>query len=365
MSTHKKDLPTLEQKYEASLKYIRTELDLVDELAFNDPLREQIASAIAIKLRVLLNDSKQNASLCTQINIKDKLLFQSDVLDNNDLPSNLVFSAKLCALQIQPTGQIFCVPSIPEFNHKLVSSFRIWWNEVVIDTKGDDGYLITRYDVVRTIANKEGGAHEQPEYEDEYYKAVYDNGFKIIDEKGEERTIANNFYCETLFVIAEEFLDAADLYKQVISKNLIKEEKTDNTIIQITYYDSNNHEIKRYYPNSNENLNWSMILAYDYYRKAKYELLFLKGNRIVDKRQIMIGKLLIIDDSQKRQIVYLRDEGIENQVVLLKGQKGYVQINQDADIINNHEEHNLDHYIDSFKGDKEQLNDFISKQIIQ
>ena len=339
----KKSIDELTIKYQSGIKFIKEELDDLVHLQYDDPMRLEKATAIATKMRVLIFDNGNNKSLLNQLNIKDCLLFQSKCIDHTDIASNLLFSSLLVSLQVRGDGKLFCVPEIPVFHHKLSCTFDVWWNEIVIDTKGEESAIVSRGDVIRTLSDKEGGAHEDPNHSKEYKQVNYHNGFLVTDQAGNQRTLENNFYVETLVVIAYEFLDAINVYDKYIRISKTQFENTYYTIIQVSYM-KNNKNYYRYYPNSNRNINLNIIMAYDHYRDANYSVVNLTGHCFMNKENQMI-RFLVIDNRKSQPIMYLNaNQGLESRAVILKKESGFVLIRSDDDIFSNCETHDISYY---------------------
>ena len=231
MAKVRKSRDDLYKKFKSGIQYIRHELKEIESLQYDDTMRLEKATAIATKLRVFLWDKNLNQSLLSQLNIKNSLLFPSECIKHVDIASNMLFFAQLVGFKITNEAKLYCVPIVPDLSNKLSSTFNVWWNEIVIDTKGQDSSMVTRGEIIKTLAEKEGGAHEDPYYNDAYAKINFNNGFKVIDSNGNEKTLLNNYYVESLIVIAYEFLNAVDLYIKYIEKYVKDEEITKFNII--------------------------------------------------------------------------------------------------------------------------------------
>lgn len=365
---YKKTRKELQKKLDGSLRYIEKVLDDITKTTYDDPLRHEYATALATKLRVLLSDTKKNSSLSHKLGIKKHLLFQSECIDNPDYASNLMFSSSLVGLQINKKGELFCIPIVPNFNHKLLCTFNVWWNEIVIDTKGNDSALISRKDVVLTLSDKEGGAHEDDSYADEYYRINYENGFTAICADGSISKLKNNYYVESLIVIASELLDAFALFKEHFENKIMTHEETSFSILQLSYIDDKNGRVKkrnRYFSNADNNICKNIIMGFDYYRLARYSLIRLKGIVAKDVINNTVIKFLVIDNSTDRHLVYLRANEFTNQSVLLMQEKGYILVKCDEDIYRKQEEHELEYYKRKFGKDEYTFADFLSKQILK
>lgn len=368
MAKVKKSRDDLYKKFNSGIQYIRHELKEIESIPYDDTMRFEIATAIATKLRVLLSDTAKNKSLLSLLNIKNRLLFPSQCIKHVDIASNMIFSAQLVGFKITNEAKLYCVPIVPDLSNKLSSTFNVWWNEIVIDTKGQDSSMVTRGEIIRTLSDNEGGAHEDPYHKDSYVKINLNSGFKVIDSDGNEKTLLNNYYVESLIVIAYEFLNAVNLYIKYIEKYVKDEEITKFNIIQISYIENRNeHPIirNRYFPNTGRDLNKVFKMAFDYYRTAKYSIIPLRGFIYRDIQNRKYIKFLVIDSEPTEQLVYLRSDEIRKEALLLKRNKKYILINHDDDITKEIETHELEFYLNLLsKNKKNAFDNYLSKQII-
>jgi len=371
MGKHKKTHDELSSKLKYGVRFIEEELGRMEILSPEDPMRLEIAAAIATKLRVFVADSKNNHSLIKQLGIKDSLLFPVEFVNGPDLASNLIFSSRLVGIQVSADNRLYCEPIIPKYSHRLSCTFSVWLDEIIIDSKGNDSILVSRNDVIRILADKEGGAHEDPYYHEDYFEINYNNGFCIFDSNGKKHTLENNYYVESLVVIATEFLDAISTFRSNILGKSKTVEKTRFNAIQITYIESNNgHSISRsrYFLNTNEELCTGLQIAFDYYREAQYALVFLKGQIYRDLKRNTIIKYLVLDKNDSRELIYLRadkNDDIVTQAVLLENGGEYIRIYNDTDIYNKRESHTLDYYIKELgNGETAIFDSYLKRQMI-
>ena len=236
--SHSKESQYIFKKLRSSYIFLCDMLREVDSLDLDDEQREMKAIVIATQLRTLLYDSKKNKSVLSQLGIKDKLFFMPSCADGQvDFASNLIPTYLLVDCQFSNNKLNVCRHKVERYSHKLNVFFDDWWHEIVIDTKGDTPVRLNREQVVRTLCDKEGGAHLDPEYTDEYYEVNYNFGYKMVKDDGEIIELSNNVFVETTISIAYELLDAISVYfNNVQNKKLIIEE-TPYSIIRITYGD--------------------------------------------------------------------------------------------------------------------------------
>ena len=366
----KKTKEELERKLSVGVDYIINQLSQVEKLSYDDPMRHEIATTIATKLRVFMYDTGNSVSLLKQLDIKQKILFSYD--NSGDIASNLVFSSSLVGIQIDENQNMYCVPMRTDYRHRLFCTFSVWWNEIIIDTKGQDYALITRGYVVTTLADKEGGAHEDPKHKKEYIKVNKDNGFILIDNKGNHHKLKNNYYVESLFVIAQEFIDAIRIYNKYIRMKKKTSLDIRYNAIQLSYEitHGNATAIKnRYCLNTDNALLRCLQCAFDYYRKAKYYLIYLKIYRYENYVENSNTQFLVLDNEivKPKRLVYMRmDHPCDmKHTVLLEQEKGFGWVVNENDIYKELEAHSLEYFKELFGHQNKYLFDnYLSKQCL-
>jgi hypothetical protein len=164
-------------------KYKISQEDLVNHL--KDQIKFIIASSIsfdkgfegeakrlATTIRVLVHDTNKSSALLTQLN-KMNILFYDSALTfkpNNPLPSHCLTMIRLSKEEGEDMEGDYVAPleslSSSRSNKRKVGFVR-WWNRntVIKDIKGQ---LFTRRDLILALANKEGGAHVDPELDQAY-----------------------------------------------------------------------------------------------------------------------------------------------------------------------------------------------------
>ncbi len=141
----KKDPNYVFKKLKASYKFLCDLLQQIDKLELNDEQREIRAVTIATQLRTLLYDSGKSKSILSQLGMKDKLFFMPTCADGQiDIASNMVPSYLLVDYHITDDGLYVCSRKQNHYSHRLNVFFNHWWNEIVIDTKGDKPVRLSR-----------------------------------------------------------------------------------------------------------------------------------------------------------------------------------------------------------------------------
>lgn len=312
--------------WESITNYISSLIDQALKLSVSDPLRTEVAITLASRLRVLLHDSDNNRSLSYRLGLKSEFYFQvqksCNTLDN--LPSNMVFSSVLTSIMISGNN-VYCKANAFEPSEDILYTFDAWWNEIVIDSKYAESSHVTRRDIILTLANKEGGAHVDGKYPQSYYQVQFGNGFCLLLPSGEEKFISNNVYAESVLVIAQEFLNAWLIYRN-LRPNTFSITPSKYKILQLTYYQDHPKGVQKRYRfmrYRHGELEKSIMLLFDYYHPASYHLLDLfQISKVFNIGDILYA--MVVDlSSPSHQIVYARTDNCEIHRVLLKCNSGY------------------------------------------
>lgn len=149
------------------------------------------AKRLALVVRVLTHDTSSSTSLLTQLG-KKNIGFYDTSTDYN--PNNLLSHMGLLIMRLT-TGSpaVYVAPldnlSPPRMKGKV--SFEEWWNKIVL--KDTTGSTFTRGDLVKVLANKEGGAHVDPKLDTDYVNLSKYNslGWKSVSRKGDVITEAD------------------------------------------------------------------------------------------------------------------------------------------------------------------------------
>jgi hypothetical protein len=166
-----------------------------------------IAKEIAVKLRVLLYDNgRSNRSLLGQLGIKNKLQYinTAQVLH----PDNLLPSPGFVEYYITSTNSQYKAPlgDVPPPQQNSYLEFDNWWRDKVL--KDIFGNILSREDMIKILANKEGGAHVHPQGVKAYIDITESNslGLVSIGENGVKKSFENAVIEESVRQIAYEFL---------------------------------------------------------------------------------------------------------------------------------------------------------------
>lgn len=206
----------------------------IDGKTLNEHLREHIsfmqasaklydlgteaeAKRMAVSLRVLLYDSAASHSILGQMQLKKKLQFVSTAQSYS--PTNLLSQQCLLSITID-NGSARYVPLFENDNRYKLLSCKDWNDEVVLsDAKH---HLYRRKHVFSLLANMDGGAHVDPEINDEYalMKTPSLTGGIITDGNGRERPFDNDPVYATMRQMTFEVLQTLYRAKPTLFSDL-------------------------------------------------------------------------------------------------------------------------------------------------
>lgn len=130
--------------------------------AFDDGDEDE-AARLATALRLLLDERRSQRSLMGQIGLLDTTPFISSVLEHD--PKNLVPNSGLILLaKIDDKWKYELILDSLERHRAL--RFNDWWNETVFSDLNKNEF--TRKELVRSMADQDGGAHVDPTLGEKY-----------------------------------------------------------------------------------------------------------------------------------------------------------------------------------------------------
>lgn len=143
------------------------------------------AKRLATTIRVLVHDTHNSKSLLGQLKFKAEMGYLNTTYPFD--PRNLVSYHGLVGFRMQDGKATYWAPlaeGSPRRANKYVF-FSDWWNQVVIVDARKAQF--TRRDLILALANKEGGAHVDPELDENYAHLSRNNsvGWMISDGSGE------------------------------------------------------------------------------------------------------------------------------------------------------------------------------------
>jgi len=116
---------------------------------------------IATTLRLFCHDSGSSQSLCHQIKGLKHPYYA--MTSKSSLPGNMLAECHLVRFRICVDGAIDALPILEQkpFCRSDMRSFRDWWTGAVV--RDSRRRSISREDLVKYVANQDGGAHFDPE----------------------------------------------------------------------------------------------------------------------------------------------------------------------------------------------------------
>jgi hypothetical protein len=129
---------------------------------------------MAIILRVLTIDkpSTQSRSILSTLGIAIKIRVLSTCAPFN--PNNLLPTNGLVIQRINSEGASYVAPLGDSVHGGHLLNVDDWLNEIVIKARE---FVFSRAEIIKTIANGEGGAHFDREYNEGHYQLAYANAF--------------------------------------------------------------------------------------------------------------------------------------------------------------------------------------------
>jgi hypothetical protein len=135
---------------------------LIDSSDAFDAGREGEAKRIAVSLRVLLHDSGTSHSLLQQLN-RLGAEFLSTALPHEQGSLSTHGGLVMIAMDGKATRFVAMLDEVP---FKQWLPFDQWWNEpVFVDDRQE---ILTRRDLILSVANQDGGAHVDPALNEKY-----------------------------------------------------------------------------------------------------------------------------------------------------------------------------------------------------
>ncbi|WP_457029470.1 hypothetical protein [Kitasatospora sp. P5_F3] len=181
---------------------------------------EAEAKRLAVALRVLLHNTQQSHSLLDQLGVKHQMTFM-DTAYHID-PTNLLPSSPgLVIMQVTAGVGASYVPPLdrlplPPNRINPPATFDAWWTEDI--ARDSDGTLWCRKKFVLTMANKEGGAHVDPNLNAAYESLAKHNGLGFIFfYSGANLPLSGNMVAASVRQISYELLKTIETYASLFT----------------------------------------------------------------------------------------------------------------------------------------------------
>lgn len=125
------------------------------------------AIQMALRIRVIVHDTKDSKSLLCQLSKKDILFYDTaSEFDSENLAGHL----GLIQIRFKERSSVFVagLDGIPPERLGKKVQFNTWWNKIVLSDCFKNRF--TRKDLVLTLADADGGAHVDPLLEEKFVK---------------------------------------------------------------------------------------------------------------------------------------------------------------------------------------------------
>jgi len=216
-AARKRDRPQL-------LEHLHEQIAYLDASAASfDSGAEAEAKRIAVSLRVLLHDTDTSHSLLHLLGVKERMKFV-DTAEHVSPRNLLLATGGLVMMQALVGGGVPGNASyIPPLDNGPLSPLRIrppsefspWWNNDI--ARVSSGALWSRKQFVLVMANKEGGAHVDPNVHGEYESLAKKNGLGYISGvSGDMKPLDGNVVAASVRQIAYEVQKTFEAYPSLI-----------------------------------------------------------------------------------------------------------------------------------------------------
>jgi hypothetical protein len=125
------------------------------------------AKRLAVTIRVLVHDTANSSSLLGQLGLKSTLFLDTAILQD---PANLLPYGSLIQMIFGPSGASY-IPSLDQLPPNTTPnsvSFDQWWSRPIFRNK--EMQVLTRKDLILSVADQDGGAHIDPALNEAYSK---------------------------------------------------------------------------------------------------------------------------------------------------------------------------------------------------
>ncbi len=156
--TMKQTKDELEHHLKEHIEFIESSAD-----AFDNGFKGE-SKRLAVSLRVLLHDTRSSTSLLKQLDKKNHSFINTALAFDED---NVASHCGLVNISATNQGAEFIAPLDGAIvGTKNWTPFEDWWNQAVFVDK--DRRKITRNEITTRLANKDGGAHVDPNLDEKY-----------------------------------------------------------------------------------------------------------------------------------------------------------------------------------------------------
>jgi hypothetical protein len=146
---------------------------------------EAEARRIATAIRMLVHDTKNSHSILGQLGAKEAIIYVDTAAEMN--PRNILSEFSLAMVEIGLPGGARYVPYLDDLHEPAKDcDFDDWWAGLVV--KDGEGTFFSRSELLLAVANKDGGAHVDPELGAEYARLSRSNSMHWIFSDGQSDT---------------------------------------------------------------------------------------------------------------------------------------------------------------------------------
>ena len=207
----KKTIDELKKDFDCKIDYLDEIVKNALQKPLGSKLREEYANSIAVELRLLYCYVSGSNSLCNRCGYDDQLLFPlySPIAAQSLVPQyNLVN----CTWDNDHKTGMFSVRDDlgnPDIVWCTMMTFNNWKSEVVIDFLSDDFKPLSRENIIRLVADKQG-AHVDSIVDGRLVKIIEDEVFPVrfVDNDKTYYGEGRNLFTETIIGIAIETIRA-------------------------------------------------------------------------------------------------------------------------------------------------------------
>lgn len=163
---------------------------------------------LAVTIRVLLHDTNNSKSLLGLLGLKQNTGYLDTATDLD--PKNLMSHHGLVGLRIGGGDGSYFAPladTMPEQPSKYIL-FPTWWNKVVI--KDSNKNTFSRRELVLALANKDGGAHVDPDLDQAYADLTRNNSVGWVFSNGTDSSPINEVELYSVRQIAYEVITSVE-----------------------------------------------------------------------------------------------------------------------------------------------------------
>ncbi len=192
---HKYSENELLEKLKQQMRFLKTSCDIFDQGNTEEAIR------LSTTIRILAHDTKNSRSLLHQINKKKMKFYDTS---SQYSPTNLLPHQGLCFIRMGPLGaDVVARLSAPPPDRSIEKiDFNQWWEGIVISDSHRN--VFCRKDLVLSAADKDGGAHIDPQIDEKYFNLASASTFGWIYINANKKCFFNNPILQSIRQIAYE-----------------------------------------------------------------------------------------------------------------------------------------------------------------